>query len=424
MPVRPGLQSLQPGLQSLQPGLQSLQPVHRRLCSSLSRASSRRYLEHESREATLGARARDAQVRRAESAFQSAVSYLLPKDAVAEAAVHAERSGQGGGHAAFGDEAGSHVERAINRAVREGLFDDLENAGKPLRQQSENVFEVLAGETTANRILKQAGCAPAWIELRKEIRHGLADSRRQLAIAYIQVVDEHYDESAGATPAFAEAAGRRAARRVAAARGAVVAAEAAEVARRAKARLRRVQAESRGSSRLDVAAARRAVAAAREVEVRSARAAATAVRSAAADAATATKAAGAEGPEEGEWDEWDDVLCHRWEVALAEFEERCAELNARIDNFNLIVPGLWQQLPRVTLAPAVNRAIDEAEALLAARRAGSWSLPASARRNTGGAGALASARSLTAFGASFALADVEMPSLASALGAIFARPGR
>ena len=69
-------------------------------------------------------------------------------------------------------------------------------------------------------------------------------------------------------------------------------------------------------------------------------------------------------------------------------------------------------------------AIDEAEALLAARRAGSWSLPASARRNKGGAGALASARSLTAFGASFALSDVEMPSLASALGAIFARPGR
>ena len=158
--------------------------------------------------------------------------------------------------------------------------------------------------------------------------------------------------------------------------------------------------------------------------VAGARAAATAVRSAAADAAAATKAAGSEGPEEGEWDEWDDVLCHRWEVALAEFEERCAELNARIDDFNLVVPGLWQQLPRVTLAPAVIRAIDEAEALLAARRAGSWSLPASARRNKGGAGALASARSLTAFGASFALSDVEMPSLASALGAIFARPGR
>ena len=104
-------------------------------------------------------------------------------------------------------------------------------------------------------------------------------------------------------------------------------------------------------------------------EMEDARAAATAVRSAAADAAAATKAAGAEGPEEGEWDEWDDVLCHRWEVALAEFEERCAELNARIDDFNLVVPGLWQQLPRVTLAPAVIRAIDEAEALLAARRA-------------------------------------------------------
>ena len=65
------------------------------------------------------------------------------------------------------------AERKIREAMEEGAFDHLEGAGKPL-DLSENPFED-PSERMANRLLKNNGFAPAWIEEAKEIE---AESRR------------------------------------------------------------------------------------------------------------------------------------------------------------------------------------------------------------------------------------------------------
>lgn len=59
------------------------------------------------------------------------------------------------------------IDRAIREAQRRGDFDNLAGAGKPLAVE-DNPF---AGELgTAFGILKNAGMAPLWIELDKEVR--------------------------------------------------------------------------------------------------------------------------------------------------------------------------------------------------------------------------------------------------------------
>jgi len=186
-----------------------------------STAAHRRFLEHHSREATLGERVRDAQVQRAESAFKSAVLYLLPKDAVAEQAAHAERAGTQGGNRGFGSEGSNHVERQIEKALREGAFDNLPGRMKPLAREheQENIFEILAGESTAHRILKQMGCAPLWVERGKEIRTGHARARAELRDSYLDYLDHAIAGHTGApSPATidAAAAARAIAERVAA----------------------------------------------------------------------------------------------------------------------------------------------------------------------------------------------------------------
>lgn len=65
------------------------------------------------------------------------------------------------------------AERKIREAMEEGAFENLEGAGKPL-DLSENPFED-PSERMANRLLKNNGIAPAWIEEAKEIA---AESRR------------------------------------------------------------------------------------------------------------------------------------------------------------------------------------------------------------------------------------------------------
>lgn len=62
------------------------------------------------------------------------------------------------------------VERKIQEAIERGLFDNLQGMGKPL-QIEENPYE---GEwRLAFKILKNAGAAPAWIELSREIEADL-----------------------------------------------------------------------------------------------------------------------------------------------------------------------------------------------------------------------------------------------------------
>jgi hypothetical protein len=68
------------------------------------------------------------------------------------------------------------VDRAIREAQRRGDFDNLPGAGKPLAID-DNPF---AGELgTAFGLLKNAGMAPPWIELDKEVRAAEAALREQ-----------------------------------------------------------------------------------------------------------------------------------------------------------------------------------------------------------------------------------------------------
>jgi hypothetical protein len=387
--------------------------LRRRMSSAAFRstAAHRKFLEHQSREATLGERMRDAQVQRAESAFKSAVSYLLPKEAVAEQAAHAERAGSQVGNRGFGFEGSNHVERQIEKAVLEGAFDNLPGRMKPRprEHEQENVFEVLAGESTAHRILKQAGCAPLWVERGKEIRTGHARARAELRDAYLDFLEQavaRTGKAGAASPTGMDAAAM--AGRVAEARVAAVAAAAAVA--RSKERLARFPASGGGS--LELKAARKAVAAARDV---ASRAVSGATHAAGAPAAplqpVCPELAGSDG---GFRTAVDGESEARWEEAVRLFERCVAETNRRIVSYNLIVPGLWQQLPPLALGPAIERAIHEAEGE-GDRTRGLRPRSNRPHRATG----QSRQHSFTAFGATFAMADVQMPSVASVLAEVF-----
>ena len=72
------------------------------------------------------------------------------------------------------------AERKIREAIEEGAFDHLEGTGKPL-DLSENPFED-PSDRMANRLLKNNGFAPDWIEEAKEIA---AESRQLRALGEI-----------------------------------------------------------------------------------------------------------------------------------------------------------------------------------------------------------------------------------------------
>lgn len=66
----------------------------------------------------------------------------------------------------------SHVDRMIRDAQRRGDFDNLPGSGKPL-ELDDNPF---AGEwQSAYRLAKNAGAAPLWVQLDKEITADLAE---------------------------------------------------------------------------------------------------------------------------------------------------------------------------------------------------------------------------------------------------------
>lgn len=385
--------------------------LRRRMSSAAFRstAAHRRFLEHHSREATLGERVRDAQVQRAESAFKSAVSYLLPKDAVAEQAAHAERAGTQVGNRGFGSEGSNHVERQIEKALREGGFDNLPGRMKPLAREHEheNIFEILAGESTAHRILKQMGCAPLWVERGKEIRTRHARARAELRDSYLDYLDHAIAGHTGApSPATidAAAAARAMAERVAGARAASIAGA------RSKAMLSR----SSVCSSLELAAARKAVAAAQAAAGRAESGAARAATGGLAPVTPLPLPRLGGGSSDGGRAAWDGASEARWDEAVRLFEHRVAETNKRIASYNLLVPGLWQQLAPLALGPAIERALHEAEQELERGRR-PRARGARPHRATGVSGQ----RSLTAFGATFAMADVEMPSLANVLAEMF-----
>ncbi len=70
---------------------------------------------------------------------------------------------------------GQIVEEQIREAQERGDFDNLEGAGKPLRNRDDDPDTALEGDLKmAHHILKNANVAPFWVELDKEIRARLA----------------------------------------------------------------------------------------------------------------------------------------------------------------------------------------------------------------------------------------------------------
>jgi hypothetical protein len=72
------------------------------------------------------------------------------------------------------------VERRIREAQEKGVFDDLEGRGRPLDLGEENPFED-PDWRLSYRILKNAGFAPRWIELGRELEDDWAACEARVA---------------------------------------------------------------------------------------------------------------------------------------------------------------------------------------------------------------------------------------------------
>jgi hypothetical protein len=73
------------------------------------------------------------------------------------------------------------VDKLIRESMERGEFDDLAGAGEPI-DLSENPF-VPPDMQTVNRLLKNAGFAPAWLEERKDITAALLGAKTTLVRA-------------------------------------------------------------------------------------------------------------------------------------------------------------------------------------------------------------------------------------------------
>jgi DnaJ family protein C protein 28 len=76
------------------------------------------------------------------------------------------------------------VERRIQAAMAQGLFDNLPGQGKPLDLKKNPYLE--PGMELAYNLLQNNNFAPEWIERDKDIRKELERLRRQLRIAWQQ----------------------------------------------------------------------------------------------------------------------------------------------------------------------------------------------------------------------------------------------
>lgn len=74
----------------------------------------------------------------------------------------------------------SWVEAIITRAMNEGKFDNLKNEGKPLDVEEENPYAD-PDMRLAYRIMSQAGTAPAWVDMEKEVSHEIEQAKRDRA---------------------------------------------------------------------------------------------------------------------------------------------------------------------------------------------------------------------------------------------------
>ncbi len=70
------------------------------------------------------------------------------------------------------------AESRIQRAIEAGEFDGLDHAGRPLAWPDESLIP--EGWRLAFHLLRNAGLAPVWIELDRDVEEGLLRLRRSL----------------------------------------------------------------------------------------------------------------------------------------------------------------------------------------------------------------------------------------------------
>lgn len=161
-------------------------------------AAQRKYLSHRGVSGnTVFARQHESARMKAEAAFDAAFVHRMPDEAKAAREAHARSRARQRDH--------DIVENRIQEAMASGSFEQLPGRGKPLLNE-QNVWEEIAGEAMANRILKNAGCAPAWVERNKEIRGKIERARDELVLAWGMCVLRAPDaapssDAAAATPA-------------------------------------------------------------------------------------------------------------------------------------------------------------------------------------------------------------------------------
>jgi DnaJ family protein C protein 28 len=110
----------------------------------------------------------------------------------------------------------SWVDRLIKQAQERGQFDNLPGKGKPLNLEDDALTD--PEWRLANRLLKNAGFAPEWIEIDREVRRGWDDARAALLrsrawrAARLQEAAGRTDPGAAQARERAEGEWRRAAR--------------------------------------------------------------------------------------------------------------------------------------------------------------------------------------------------------------------
>ena len=336
----------------------------------MRRVAHRRYLSHPGAgPGTIFERAAEGSKVRLRSAMESAHEYKQPES------VRRQRQHDKNSRARQREH--DVIENKIQEAMLAGAFDNLAGRGQPLRRE-ENVFEAMAGETAAHKVLKNAGMSPGWVEQGKAIKEGLLDARATLAHSWVRCVGGwvDVDEASEALPsdrsAAAAAAGIAATTATATA---TTAQHAAGDGARELAGVKAIGASAGEGGGSDGGATRDPD-----------------------EAAAAAAAVAAAGP-----------MAREWEEALQRFDVRVLELNRQIGSYNLQVPSSCVHLHRLQPERERTRALQEGP-----RR----EAYANRDRRRAGSGGRGAARGGAVPYGGVAQAEVELPGLMASLSAV------
>ena len=159
-------------------------------------AAYRRFLTHDGvGPGTQWQREKASMRLRAQAATEAAFEYRLPAEAKAAKEAHKRSQARMREH--------DVVENRIQEGMASGSFDHLKGHGKPL-ELDENVYETLSGDAVAHKLLKNAGCAPAWVEKGKEARGLARAARADLAKAWLLCADRDGEDDVRWAAALAD----------------------------------------------------------------------------------------------------------------------------------------------------------------------------------------------------------------------------